>query len=75
VDRDGNNLFGFAVCGADKQWHWAKGAIQKDTVVLTCDGVKDPVTVRYAWADCPIATPLYNSAGLPAVPFQIELKP
>jgi sialate O-acetylesterase len=75
VDRDGNNLFGFAVCGADNQWHWAKGAIQKDTVVLTCDEVKDPVTVRYAWADYPIATPLYNSAGLPAVSFQAELQP
>lgn len=75
VDKDQNNLFGFAVCGADNQWHWAKGVIQQNTVVLTCDEVKAPVKVRYAWADCPIATPLYNGAGLPAVPFQTELKP
>jgi sialate O-acetylesterase len=69
------NLQGFAVCGADNLWHWATGTIQQDTVTLTCDAVKDPRKVRYAWADCPVATPLYNGAGLPAVPFQTELKP
>ena len=73
VDKDNNDLFGFAVRGADNQWHWAKGAIQQDTVVLTCAAAKDPVEVRYAWADYPIATPLYNGAGLPAVPFRVEL--
>lgn len=75
MDKDKNNLFGFAVCGADNQWHWAKGVIRQDIVMLTCDEVKAPVKVRYAWADAPIATPLYNAAGLPAVPFQVELKP
>lgn len=75
VDKDKDDLSGFAVCGADNQWHWARGAIQHDTVRLTCDAVKDPVKVRYAWADCPIATPLYNGAGLPAVPFQTEVRP
>lgn len=74
VDKDKNNLMGFTMSGTDNQWHWAKGVIEKDTVVLTCDAVKDPVKVRYAWADYPIATPLYNGAGLPAVPFQVELK-
>jgi sialate O-acetylesterase len=43
-------------------------------VVLTCDEVKDPVRVRYAWADWPVATPLYNAAGLPAAPFEMEVK-
>ncbi len=75
VDRDQTNLTVFAVCGADHQWHWAKSAIRQDTVELTCDQVKDPVEIRYAWADCPIATPLYNGAGLPAVPFRVKLKP
>ncbi|HEU5397308.1 MAG TPA: sialate O-acetylesterase, partial [Verrucomicrobiae bacterium] len=74
VDKDKNSLPGFAVCGVDSQWHWANGVIQQDAVVLSCDEVKKPVKVRYAWADCPIATPLYNGAGLPAVPFQVDLK-
>jgi sialate O-acetylesterase len=75
VDRSHADLPGFAVCGADHQWHWAKVAIRQNTVELTCDQVKDPVEVRYAWADCPMATPLYNGAGLPAVPFRVKLKP
>lgn len=71
VNQDGGDtLAGFAVSGADGQWHWAKGVIQNDAVVLTCAEVQDPVNVRYAWADCPIATPLYNQAGLPAGPFE-----
>ena len=71
VNKAGDDaLPGFAVSGADGQWRWAKGVIQKDAVVLSCDEVKDPVKVRYAWADCPIATPLYNQAGLPAGPFE-----
>jgi sialate O-acetylesterase len=74
MNKDTNGLAGFALCGADHQWHWAKAVIQDDTVVLACDGVKDPLQVRYAWADYPIATPLYNGAGLPAVPFQAELR-
>lgn len=74
VNKDGGDtLPGFSVCGTDNQWHWAKGTIVKDTVALTCNEVKNPVKVRYAWADCPIATPLYNSAGLPAVPFEASL--
>lgn len=74
IDKDTGGLTGFALCGADHQWHWARGVIQDDTVVLACDEVKDPLQVRYAWADYPLATPLYNGAGLPAVPFQAELQ-
>ena len=67
----GDSLAGFAVSGADGKWYWAKGLIQKDAVALTCAEVKDPAKVRYAWADCPVATPLYNQAGLPAGPFEV----
>ncbi len=74
VDQDKDGLLGFAVCGPDNQWHWAKGTIEKDTVVLTCEDVKDPVKARYAWADWPVATPLFNSAGLPAAPFDVEIE-
>ncbi|MGN6368806.1 MAG: sialate O-acetylesterase [Phycisphaerae bacterium] len=73
VNHGKEGLSAFAVCGAEHQWHWAKGTIQNDTVLVTCDEVKDPVKVRYAWADWP-ATPLYNTAGLPAAPFEAEVK-
>lgn len=34
--------------------------------------IKNPVAVRYAWADNPSKVNLYNSAGLPASPFRTD---
>jgi sialate O-acetylesterase len=63
---------GFAVCGDDKVWHWAKGTIKgQDTVELTCDQVEYPVAVRYAWADNPVCN-LFTENGLPATPFRTD---
>jgi sialate O-acetylesterase len=63
---------GFAVCGEDKVWHWAKGTLKgKDVVELTCDQVEYPVAVRYAWANNPVCN-LYSENGLPATPFRTD---
>ena len=63
---------GFAVCGADRVWHWATGkVVGKDQVELTCAAVPTPVAVRYAWADNP-ACNLYSKDGLPATPFRTD---
>ncbi len=62
-------LEGFVVAGADKKWHWAKAQIVGETVVLTCEEVKDPVKARYATFGNPGFCNLYNRDGLPAVPF------
>jgi sialate O-acetylesterase len=62
---------GFAVAGDDKKWHWAKANITNNSVLLTCDSVKEPVAARYAWADNPEVN-LYNGAKLPAVPFRTD---
>lgn len=62
---------GFALCGADRVWHWADANIAGTRVVVTCTAVKEPVAVRYAWADHPICN-LVNAAGLPAFPFRTD---
>jgi sialate O-acetylesterase len=64
---------GFAVCGEDKVWHWAKGKIVPgDKIEVTSDQVPNPVAVRYAWADNPICN-LYNKdGGLPVTPFRTD---
>jgi sialate O-acetylesterase len=62
---------GFVVAGADKQWHHAAAKIIGNTVVVTSPEVKQPVAVRYAWADNPDCN-LYNRAGLPASPFRTD---
>jgi sialate O-acetylesterase len=34
--------------------------------------VQQPVTIRYAWADNPGKLDLYNTEGLPALPFRTD---
>ena len=59
----------FAIAGADKKFVWANAMIKNNMVIVWSDAVKDPVTVRYAWADNPEGANLYNKEGLPASPF------
>jgi sialate O-acetylesterase len=71
VAKGGGPLKGFAVAGKDNEWHWAEARIDGDTVVVSSDEVKEPVAVRYAWANNPECN-LYNEAGLPASPFRTD---
>lgn len=63
---------GFAVCGADKVWRWAKGRIvAPNRVEITSDEVAAPIAVRYAWADNPVCN-LFSAEGLPVTPFRTD---
>lgn len=63
---------GFALCGEDKVWHWAKGKVAgKDRVELTSGEVPQPIAVRYAWADNPVCN-LFSEDGLPVTPFRTD---
>ena len=64
----------FAIAGADKKYVWAKAEIKGKKVVVWNDQIEKPVSVRYAWADNPEGANLYNKEGLPASPFQLEVK-
>jgi sialate O-acetylesterase len=68
--RDGE-LKGFAICGADKKFVWAKAEIDGDKVSVSSPEVSEPVAVRYGWADYPVVN-LWNKAGLPATPFRTD---
>jgi len=65
---------GFAVAGADRQFHWATARVVGNEVVVRSNEVKNPVAVRYDWADSPAGN-LYNKEGLPAVPFRTDSWP
>lgn len=67
-------LKGFAIAGADRKFVWADAKIEGDTVVVSSDKVKEPVAVRYAWANNPVCN-LYNAEGLPASPFRTDIWP
>jgi len=65
-------LKGFSIAGADRVFHWAKAHIKGDQVRVYSEKVKEPVAVRYGWADNPDDVNLYNKEGLPASPFRTD---
>jgi sialate O-acetylesterase len=67
------DLHGFAIAGEDGRYVWANAVVvAKDKVKVWNTSVKNPVSVRYAWADNPDDANLKNKEGLPASPFQTE---
>jgi sialate O-acetylesterase len=71
LESRGGELTGFAICGADKKFVWAKAIIKNNRVCVTSPEVSRPVAVRYGWADCPVVN-LWNKDGLPACPFRTD---
>jgi hypothetical protein len=71
VARDAETLQGFQLRAANGTWHTAEATIDGDTITVTADGIKSPIAVRYAWENHPKVANLFNSAGLPATPFQL----
>jgi sialate O-acetylesterase len=68
-----DRLIGFEVADAAGRWQEARARIDGDGVVVLPPGGGATTAVRYAWASAPRAN-LYNRAGLPAAPFQRELR-
>lgn len=71
-----SELEGFQICGPDHVWVWANAKIENEknggnTVLVSAPQVKEPVAVRYGWANNPTVN-LYNGAGLPADPFRTD---
>jgi sialate O-acetylesterase len=71
LEARGGELTGFAICGEDKKFVWAKAAIRGDNVVVSSPQVPKPVAVRYGWADYPVVN-LWNKDGLMASPFRTD---
>src|SRR5690554_882616 len=63
---------GFAVAGADKEFHWAHAYQDGNDIVVYSKEVPHPVAVRYGWADNPDDVNVYNGEGLPASPFRTD---
>ena len=77
LDGDGKEvaaagpLTGFTLAGADRKYVNADAIINGDTVIVSSPQVLQPQAVRFGWANYPLVN-LYNSAGLPASPFQTD---
>lgn len=82
LEAKGGELRTFTIAGdsppaagkalADGQFVEAKARIDGNSVIVWSEQIKDPVAVRYAWANNPEGCNLYNKEGLPAVPFRTD---
>ncbi|MDP4238169.1 MAG: sialate O-acetylesterase [Bacteroidota bacterium] len=72
IVKGGKELKQFAIAGADKKFVWAKAKIIGNKVIVWSDKINLPVAVRYAWADNPQGSNLYNREGLPASCFRTD---
>ncbi len=69
---DTRDVKGFAICGEDQVWKWAKAKILgKDMIEVWNEEVAEPVAVRYAWSSNP-ACNVYSREGLPMTPFRTD---
>lgn len=71
VSREGPAKW-FELAGADGVYYPATAELKGTQAILSCDQVSKPIKLRYAWLAVAV-TNLYNSEGLPAVPFQVDL--
>jgi sialate O-acetylesterase len=67
----GGDLKGFTIAGDDRKFVNAQARISGNKVVVWSPSVKNPVAVRYGWANYPIVN-LFNKEGLPASPFRTD---
>jgi hypothetical protein len=66
-------LKGFAMASADKIFKSANAGIMNDSIIIVkCNTITTPVSVRYGWSKNPICN-LYNSSDLPASPFRTDV--
>ena len=72
VTYGGSVPTGFELCGETQEsCAYVDAKIDGSRVRLQAHG-KEATRVRYCWADSPICT-LYDGAGLPATPFEIDI--
>jgi sialate O-acetylesterase len=72
--KNAATLTGFEIADASSPniFIAASAVIDNNSVIVFSPKVENPVAVRYAWSDNPLAT-LFNNMGLPAGPFLLTL--
>lgn len=71
---DGKALHYFWIADSSNKYVKANAIIKSGKIWVSADEIKQPLYVRYAWADNPVGANLTNSTGIPASPFSTNSK-
>jgi len=63
---------GFEIAGKDQVFHYAKGFIKDNKVILSSEEVANPIAVHFSWIGDASESNLFNKEGFPAVPFRTD---
>lgn len=74
ISKDADTLKQFAIAGTDGKYIWAHAFIKEHKVYVWNENISHPASVRYAWANTPLGSNLFNKEGLPASPFSTDKK-
>jgi sialate O-acetylesterase len=74
MEARGGEPKSFELAGADGKFQPARARIEGSTVYVESSTVKQPMAVRYGWANDPDCN-IFNGAGLPASPFEMRVPP
>ena len=61
-----------AIAGKDQKFVWAQAKTRGNQLIVWHENIKNPIAVRYGWADVPMNANLYGKNGLPASPFRTD---
>ncbi len=73
VVQGSNRPAGFEICDGADHCHFVDAMAAGTRIVLRGAQLPRRAHLRYAWSDSPVCN-LYNTAGLPAVPFDIPIR-
>jgi sialate O-acetylesterase len=64
-------VLGFTLAGKDQKFQIAQGRIKGNTIEVWCEGISQPVALRYGWAGNPIGN-IISIQDLPLTPFRTD---
>ncbi len=70
--KTNKKLEGFTIAEANKKFISAHAVIKGKQIIVSTSLLKNPLYVRYAWANAPMNANLYNTEGFPVVPFRTD---
>lgn len=65
-------IYGFEIAGEDQIFHFAKGFIKDNKIILSSEEVANPIAVHFSWIGNAVESNLFNKEGFPAVPFRTD---